>query len=225
MDSLGDRIKGYEKIFSFRGVKRIPLMIRVDGKAFHTFTKNFIKPFDNKLMEAMINSALYVAKNMQGFKIAYVQSDEVTFLLTDYDSIETEGWFDYKLTKVISTSAALMSVIFNNYIVTDKLPTFDSRAFTVPKDDVINAFLWRAKDWERNSLQMYCRSFFSHAELNKKRKNDMHKMLHKIGKNWSNDLTNAQKNGTFIINTDEGIVIRDDILPTYKSLSDNLKNF
>ncbi len=219
MCTLGDRIKSYERTFSGNALKRMPLMIRVDGRSFHTFTKGLQRPFDKKLMLAMVQSATHVAKEMQGFKVAYVQSDEVTFCLTDYDTIETEGWFGYKLNKVVSISATLMSVAFNKYFENDKMPIFDSRAFTLPKDDVVNAFLWRAKDWERNSLQMYCRSFFSHKELYKKKREDMHEMLFEINKNWATDLSEQERNGTFLINTDNGIVRRDDILPNYTSLN------
>jgi tRNA(His) 5'-end guanylyltransferase len=98
-------------------------------------------------------------------------------------------------------------------------PVFDSRAFTVPTDDVVNAFLWRAKDWERNSLQMYCRAFFSHKELHLKKRDDMHEMLHSIGRNWARDLSDQEKNGTFIISTDDGNITRTDILPNYESIN------
>jgi len=221
MASLGDRIKRYEKTFSYIAVKRMPLMIRVDGRAFHTFTRNFKKPFDTDFISAMVKSAQYVAENIQGFKVAYIQSDEVTFCITDYDSLESEGWFNYELSKIISISASMMSVAFNKFFPTDKMPVFDSRAFTIPKEDVVNAFLWRAKDWERNSLQMYCRSFFSHKQLHKKKKEDMHNMLHEKGYNWSTDLTNQEKNGTFLIKTGKYIIQRYNIEPRYVSLEKN----
>ncbi|MDD5343304.1 MAG: tRNA(His) guanylyltransferase Thg1 family protein [Smithella sp.] len=216
---LGDRIKKYEKTFTHSALKRMPLMIRVDGRAFHTFTKNLIRPFDNGLISAMVKAATYTAKDMQGFRAAYIQSDEATFLLTDYESFETEGWFDYELPKVISISAALMSVAFNHFYPTDKLPVFDSRAFTIPKEDVVNAFVWRAKDWERNSIQMYTRSFFSHEQLHQKNREDMHEMLHSVGKNWATDLSSQERNGTFLIKTDAEIIERTDILPTYVSIN------
>lgn len=164
--SLADRIKRYEKTFSFQTMNRMPVMIRVDGRAFHTFTKGMNKPFDKSLINAMVFAACDVAKEMQGFKVGYVQSDEATFCLTDYDRLESQGWFDYDLAKMVSISAALMSVAFNYDFIKpqhdDQRAFFDSRAFSVPVDDVVNAFLWRARDWERNSLQMYARSFFSH---------------------------------------------------------------
>lgn len=221
-DSLGDRIKGYEKTFMHSAVKRMPLMIRVDGRAFHTLTRN-LPPFDPNFMDAMESAARDTAKDMQGFKAAYVQSDEVTFWLTDYDSLETEGWFKYKLPKVISISAATMSVTFNEAFtipVGGTLPVFDSRAFTVPKEEVVNTFLWRAKDWERNSLQMYCRTFFSHKQLHKKNKASLHEMLHSIGKNWVNDLSDRERNGTFLLRSGRNIVHTYTVKPTYESIND-----
>ncbi len=194
--SLAKRMKRYELTTRHYLIKKIPVIIRVDGKAFHTLTKGMDKPFDRTLMEAMAKAAFKTSQHMQGFKAAYIQSDEVTFLLTDYDSIETDAWFDYNIAKLVSISASYMSLYFYTYM--EKLAVFDSRAFNVPVEDVVNNFLWRAKDWERNSLQMYARSFFSHKELLNKNHNDIHEMLHDIGKNWATDLDDICKNGTFI---------------------------
>lgn len=218
--NLGDRIKNYEKSFRQCAVHRMPLMIRVDGRAFHTFTRGCKRPFDTTLMSAMVKAAHEVARDMQGFKAAYIQSDEATFCLTDYDDINTSGWFDYELPKVISISAALMTAHFNKFYPNDKCPVFDSRAFSVPADDVVNAFLWRAKDWERNSLQMYARSFFSHKDLHGKKKEDIHEMLHGIGKNWTIDLKPVMRNGTFIRKGATGTLETNfNVKPTYADVN------
>ena len=216
---LADRMKIYEKTFSFNTLKRMPLIIRVDGRAFHSFTSNLTKPFDVNFMNAMINAAIYISKDMHGFKVAYIQSDEVTFFLTDYDNLETEGWFGYKLNKIVSISAALMSVAFNMFFSSKKLAVFDSRAFTVPKEEVVNIFLWRAKDWQRNSIQMYAKSFFSYKELHGKKCKDIHEMLYQKGKNWATDLSDRERNGTFIINDGSQLVERNDIIPTFESIN------
>lgn len=216
---LGDRIKRYEAVSHYTATGRTPLMIRVDGRAFHTFTRGMDRPFDQKLTDAMVNAATDVAAEMQGFKAAYIQSDEVTFCVTDYDRIESQGWFDYDLMKVVSISAALMTARFILHMGTGKTPVFDGRAFSVPANDLVNAFLWRAKDWERNSLQMYARANFSHKQLHGKNKQAMHDMLHGIGKNWATDLTPQQKNGTFLIRHEDGIAERHDILPTYDAVN------
>ena len=225
MEALGNRIKGYETVSRNFLCKRTPVMVRVDGRAFHTFTRGADRPFDKRIMDSMVAAATAVAIDMQGFKAAYVQSDEATFLMTDYDDINTEGWFGYNLSKIISLSASIMSVEFNKWYGTDKgndcisTAVFDSRAFNVPRDDVANAFLWRMKDWERNSLQMYCQSVFSHKQLHKKNKDDMHEMLHQEGKNWTTDLTDQQKNGTWIVKKDFSLVAKCDVLPRYDNVA------
>ena len=218
--SLGGRIKRYEKVTRHFATQRMPLIIRVDGKAFHTFTKDMSKPFDNALILAMVRAARDTAEVMQGFKAAYIQSDEVTFCLTDYDKTGSQGWFGYNIQKIISISAATMSVNFNKHLPTNRSPVFDSRAFNVPKEDVVNTFLWRAQDWERNSLQMYARAFFSHKELHKKNKSNIHEMLRKIGKNWITDLRPEEKNGSFIIPDSNGVLtLRQDITPRFEVIN------
>jgi len=237
MTSLGDRMKGYEKTFSHKLMKRNPIIIRLDGKAFHTFTNYLKKPFDYRFIIRMIMAAKNTCNQIQGFKCAYVQSDEISILCTDYDKLETEGWFDYKIQKIASISAAFMSVEFiNNDFIRNviqkyhinNLPVFDSRVFSIPKDEVVNYFLWRSRDWKRNSIQMYARKFFSHKELQKKKQEDIHEMLHKIGKNWTTDLSNTIKNGTFFKkydNIEENQTYRSKyytsniVMPTYESIS------
>lgn len=224
-DSLGYRMKSYEFVYKDSLIKKIPVIVRVDGRAFHTLTRNFDKPFDLNFINTMVSSSLYLASNMQGFKLAYIQSDEASFLLTDCETDKTQGWFDYNRQKIISISASLMTAAFNSlYKFEENFPVFDSRAFNIPKEDVLNYFLWRAKDWKRNSLQMYSRAYFSHKELQNKKQEDMHEMLHSIGKNWS-DLPQILKNGTFLYKSEDGkISIRNDVLPKYEALSETFEN-
>lgn len=216
MDSIGIRMKKYENVSRHFLTPRMPVIVRVDGRAFHSLTKRAEKPFDQHFMNAMVNAAFDVSQDIQGFKAAYIQSDEVTFLMTDYDDINTQGYFNYNHQKIVSITASMMSVCFNKYYGNSQKPAvFDSRAFNVPREDVVNNFLWRAKDWERNSLQMYARSLFSHKELHKKNSSDIHEMLHSIGKNWTTDLTSQQKNGTFIIGNDFNVEIK----PSYEDIN------
>jgi tRNA(His) 5'-end guanylyltransferase len=203
---IGDRMKSnYEDRYRIKLTRRTPVIIRVDGKAFHTLTVGLDKPFDKNFMDAMIYAASLTSKEMQGFKMGYIQSDEVSFLLTDYDYLDTDAWFDFSLQKLVSISAAYMTLFFNQYCQLN-IPrswigggVFDSRAFNIPMEEVANYFLWRCKDWERNSVSMYCQSFFSHTEMMNKARADQHEMLHSIGKNWATDLTPREKNGTFIL--------------------------
>lgn len=219
-DSLGDRMKRYENVYRLQAIRRLPLIVRVDGRAFHSLTRSCEKPFDKNFINAMVTSALFVAEEMQGFRLAYVQSDEVTFYLSDTETLETQPWFDNTLFKIVSIAAALMSVEFTAYFLPSSTAVFDARAFTVPPEEVTNCFLWRAKDWERNSLQMYARSFFSHKELHLKNREAIHEMLHSIGKNWATDLSEQEKNGTFIQRTDDGYMMRCDVLPTFQAINE-----
>lgn len=210
-DTLGDRIKKYEKTTNYRLLPKSPLFIRIDGRAFHTFTRGCDKPFDKVLIDAMVYAAQMTAKEMSGFKLAYVQSDEATFMLSDYDSFETQGWFDYELNKVVSISASAFTAYFNSYWFnhkeagrgyagTDgesKLAMFDSRAFTVPIDDAPNAFIWRQRDWERNAVQMMARSMYSHKQCEGKKIPELLEMISQK-EAWYNDLKPQLKNGTWI---------------------------
>jgi len=219
-DSLGDRIKRYEASYNHKAVQRMPLIIRVDGKAFHTLLRKAKKPFDENVQKSMLYAAKALAKEIQGFKAAYIQSDEATFVMTDYDTLNTCGWFNYEINKIISITASTMSVAFSRSFRRDGI--FDSRIFSVPKDDVANVFLWRARDWHRNSIQMYARSFFSNRELHGKKIPEIHEMLFAIGKNWS-ECKNIDKNGVFIFNEENEFVISDSILPKYKDIAERIE--
>lgn len=221
MKSIGDRIKeNYENRARYELTRRIPVIIRIDGRAFHTFTRGMNRPFDQKLIDAMVESARVVANSVQGCKAAYVQSDEASFLVTDYDTLQTDAWFGYNKSKVESISASIMTASFNRIMSIGTDAYFDSRSFNVPREEVSNYFLWRALDWERNSLTMYAGSFFSHKQLHGMNSADKHEMLHEIGKNWTTDLTSQQRNGTFIISGE----VRTDILPTYDQIDSVLSN-
>lgn len=218
--NLGDRIKRYEASYHRVATVRTPLMVRVDGREFHSFTRGMNRQFDENIIGAMVSAAADVANEMQGFKAGYVQSDEATFCLTDYDKLDSQGWFDYDVAKVTSIAAALMSVWFIKHLGTDKTPVFDGRAFSVPAHDVVNAFLWRAQDWQRNSLNMYARSCFSQKALHGKKAADIHEMLRGIGRNWATDWPDVVKNGTFLIKSESGITVRFDVLPTYDAINE-----
>lgn len=112
---LANRMKEYEKRNQYYLQKRIPVAIRVDGRSFHTFTKGFQRPFDKILMTAMQETAKYMCENIQGAKFAYVQSDEITIILVDYDTLETDGWFNYRTDKLCSISASMATMAFNKY--------------------------------------------------------------------------------------------------------------
>ena len=113
-DSLGDRMKGYENAFRHYLPRRMPVIIRIDGKAFHTYTKGFYKPFDSILMKTMQETAYELCKKIEGVKLAYVQSDEISLLLTNDDTLETEPWFGNNLQKLCSIAASIATLAFHN---------------------------------------------------------------------------------------------------------------
>jgi tRNA(His) 5'-end guanylyltransferase len=112
-DSLGDRMKQYEGIPKTNLMRRNPVIIRIDGKAFHTFTRGFQRPFDNILIESMQETMKYLCENIQGCKLGYCQSDEISLLLTDYETINTAAWFDYQVQKMCSIAASMATLAFN----------------------------------------------------------------------------------------------------------------
>lgn len=115
-DSLGTRMKTYyEEVPKFRLYRRTPVAIRIDGKAFHTFTRGFKKPFDEILIKSMQQTMLYLCENIQGCVLGYTQSDEITLILQDYKTLTTSAWFDYEIQKVCSISASMATMAFNKY--------------------------------------------------------------------------------------------------------------
>lgn len=115
-DSLGDRMKeNYENRSKTYLVRRMPVIIRLDGKAFHTFTKGLKKPYDEIFHNAMNATMKYLCENIQGCKLGYTQSDEITLLLTDYDTLTTDAWFDYSVQKMCSVSASMATMAFNKF--------------------------------------------------------------------------------------------------------------
>ena len=195
-ESLGDRMKGnYESRVQISLIRRMPVIIRLDGKSFHTLTRGCDKPFDDSLASCMADTMLFLCSEIQGVKCAYLQSDEMSLLLTDFDTLATMAWFDYNIQKVVSISASLASVKFSE--LWGHGACFDSRAFNIPKEEVANYFVWRQKDWIRNSVAMLAQVHFSQKQLHTKGQADMHDMLHKKDVNWS-DLHPKWKNGQFI---------------------------
>ena len=113
-DDLGKRMKEYyEGIPKTKLMRKTPVMIRIDGKAFHTFTKGFQKPFDEVLIKSMQETTKYLCENIQGCVLGYTQSDEISLVLVDYKNFETSAWFDYEIQKMCSIAASMATIAFN----------------------------------------------------------------------------------------------------------------
>ncbi len=216
-DNLGDRMKGYERVYNYKLVRRTPVIIRVDGKAFHTVTKVITAEIDpteaygpgEMLHRVMMQTALNMCKNMQNCVLAYTQSDEISFLLRDWDKHETEQWFDGTIQKIASISASMATICFSDawafiFGGRPKNAMFDARAYNVPKEDVENYFIWRQKDATRNSIQMIARKHFSHKELHGKNGNQIQEMLwSEHDCNWNDYLTWKKRGAAIYRKSDE----------------------
>lgn len=201
-DSLGDRMKEfYENRTRNFLPRRTYTIIRVDGKAFHSYTRGLVRPFDEKLVNDMDETACYMCKNIQGAKFAFVQSDEISILLTDFEGLTTDAWFDGNIQKMASISASLATAKFNE-LRPNKIALFDSRVFTIPSDiEVENYFIWRQQDTTRNSISSVAQSMFSHRELENKNTDQMQEMCFQKGVNW-NDFSAKLKRGRLIVKQD-----------------------
>ena len=197
-DELGNRMKSnYEDVTRYYLSRRTPVILRLDGKAFHTFTKGFDKPFDSILVEAMQYTTEQLCKNIQGCVFGYCQSDEISLLLVDYKKLNSDAWFGYNIQKCSSVAASLAANYFNSYLLdcvtsfksfkqddeanflSNKLfkASFDARIFNIPKEEVVNYFIWRQNDCIRNAINSIGQYYFSHKNLQHKNVSQIREML------------------------------------------------
>ena len=206
-DNLGSRMKEfYEQVPKTRLLRRTPVAIRIDGKAFHTFTRNFRKPFDGLLVMTMQDTMKYLCENIQGCVFGYTQSDEITLILCDYQTLTSSAWFDYEVQKMCSVAASMATLAFmksfekyfnikqKDYFEKDlsdeekqyffhlcdaleKGAMFDARCFNIPREEVTNLLYWRQLDAIRNSIQMAGQANFKYKELHGKSCSDILQML------------------------------------------------
>jgi tRNA(His) 5'-end guanylyltransferase len=237
-NKIMDRMKSYyEDRTRYKLTRRTNTIIRIDGKAFSNYTKGLKRPFDEGLINDMDETAEFLCQNIQGAKFAYVQSDEISILITDYDDVSTHSWFDGNLQKMASIAASLATAKFNQLryarfekykseMTTDpmgqvdkrydpehstyKLAMFDARVFQIPyQEEVINYFIARQQDATRNSISSVAQTNFSAKELNGKKTSDMQDMLMlEKGINW-NDFSPREKRGTLIRKVERHFVRKD----------------
>lgn len=195
-DELGERMKeNYENRTRYMLPRRSYTIIRLDGKAFHTYTKGFKRPYDLGLMRIMDQTAIALCERIQNVKLAYVQSDEISIVLTDFETIHTDAWFGGNVQKIASVSASIATAHFNNGMYLDedimasmeKIAYFDSRVYTIPdRTEVQNYLVWRQQDATRNSIQMGAQSLYSQKLLNGMNASKLQDMMHEKGVNWNN---------------------------------------
>jgi len=224
--SIGDRMKKYEDATDYVLVPRTPCIIRVDGKTFHTMTRRWVcaRPFDTLLQSAMCQTAMYLCQNIQGAVIAYTQSDEISVGVVDYHTIDANAWFDRRVQKMASVAAAMATVSFNYCwgMTRDRLEwplekhaLFDARVFTLPRDEVVNYFIWRQQDAVRNSVNMAAQSIFYHKRLRGKSSSELQEMLFEAGINW-NDYPTISRRGACIVKRPVTVTSHDTTVERYR---------
>ena len=246
---IGERIKSYyEDRYRMYLPRRTYTIIRVDGKSFKNYTKDLSRPFDKGFIEDMNQTSTHLCENIMGSKFAYVASDEISILLTDFDETYTEAWFDGNLQKMASIAASLATAKFNQLrmarfaknnidpmaslassmmdqtmspgeIENFKLAMFDARVFQIPyQEEVINYFIWRQQDCTRNSISSVAQSLYSHKELEGKKTDEMQEMIFQKGTNW-NDYTPREKRGALIRKVEKKFVRKEAVVvPSEKTV-------
>lgn len=198
------RMKGYERQFNVALDPNEPVIVRVDGRCFHTFTKNFQKPFDDVLSRTMRDTMQYLCENVQGCVLGYTQSDEISLLLANYLNERAEPFFGYRIQKLCSVIASMATAAFLDRYEANvedyenefdelferyykhKYVTFDCRAFNIPKEEVTNYFYWRQSDAFRNAVNMIARTHYSDKQLKNKSRDEVIGMLHEKNDYLSN---------------------------------------
>ena len=202
-DALGDRMKLYEMAEAGRRfMPLLPIMARVDGRAFHSFTKGLKRPFDPLMTRGMIETAMALAEDT-GACMVYTQSDEISLAWHSTDP-ESQVWFDGRICKMTSQLAALATLHFYRFVTQHmswyafKKPTFDARCWQVPnRAEGANVFLWREWDAVKNSVSMAASTYYSPTELHGKNGPEKQDMLRAKDIDW-NDYPVSFKRGTYI---------------------------
>lgn len=211
--ALGDRMKGYEADWELRVAPYEPILVRLDGHKFSKFTKRcFNRPFDDEFKNAMKYASAQLLTEFNALTV-FTQSDEITIYISP--QITEEEWlsnefpdkthiYNGRTQKIASLAASFASIKFNEYL--DQVDSkakghgyFDGRTFTVPNsDEVVNNFIFRARDGERNSKAVWARKFMSAKECANKTGNEMVEMVKEnYGQDWEKDVDNHYKYGTF----------------------------
>lgn len=189
-ESMGDRQKLFEgQEASRRLLPGLPVLARLDGRAFHTFCRGLAKPYDERMSLAMIETTKYLVEKTNA-SVGYTQSDEISLAFPNLSASQTI-FFEGKVQKICSVLASMAAAKFNQEVafrIPDKareLPVFDARVWAVPSLEIAaEHFLWREADATRNSLTMAAHAHYSHKELHKAGYAQKHEMLHAKGVNW-----------------------------------------
>lgn len=191
---LDDRMKAYEDVNRHFLTPRMPAVIRLDGKAFHTLTRGEPKPYSQFFQHCMVQAASLLLNVVPG-RMAYCQSDEVSILLVDYNKFDSQQWFGGNIQKMVSVSASAMGVFFSNLFKENGF--FDARVFTVPERDIENYFVWRQDDCVRNAISGAAQANFSNKQLHGMSQSRMLEMMDNKGYRFY-DLPLSFRQGTVV---------------------------
>ena len=228
-NELTNRMKNYyENRSKTYLMRRTPVIVRVDGKAFHTFTKGMKKPFDDIITKSMQDTMLYLCEHMQGAVFGYTQSDEITIVLVDYKNLDSQALYDYSVQKLCSITASMATFAFNKAFAkridkdsfyqqkADMGALFDARCFNIPKEEVVNCIIWRQLDGMRNAISSVGQNYFSQKELNKKTSDNIKQMLLEKGVDFEQFPTESKlgsacfkENGKFKVDTEMPFIVMD----------------
>lgn len=203
-DGLGDRCKDLEQREAGRAAMRgLPLLARLDGRAFHTFTRGLTRPYDPAMSRCMIETARTLVEETQA-RVAYTQSDEITLAWYEPADGATTYLFDGRWQKLGSVLAGLASARFNQLVAEHLpakaalLPHFDCRLWQVPTlADALDVFVWRESDAVKNSISMAASALYSDRELHGQDSAAKQELLFQRGVNW-NDYPAFFKRGTYL---------------------------
>lgn len=195
--TLGDRMKAYEAATSTVLPDKCWAVIRLDGKAFHSYTRNLDKPFSKSLHTDMDLLMKFLCTQIEGAVFAYTQSDEISIILHNLSSPNQQLWFDGKVQKIVSVTASYAGACWAKLRRDgDNYGVFDARVFALPcVEEVINYLLWRQRDCEKNAVFMAASEYFSHKELTGKTAQQKISMLENLGEIWLTDYTDRQRWG------------------------------
>lgn len=217
-DTLGDRLKEQERAEAGRKVQpNLPLIARLDGRAFHTFTRGLGRPYDKRLSDLMIDTTKHLVQFTHAV-VGYTQSDEITLAWLPSEMPNSGYLFDGKYQKLTSTLASVATGFFVKNLAAripekaNALPTFDARVWNVPdlRDAYLN-FLWRQDDAIKNSISMAAQAHFSHSTLHGVDGQQKRELLFQAGYPWEKEPP-FFKWGTFIQRQVRSVVLSEEEL-------------
>lgn len=198
---LSNRMKIYESGYDQTLTPNLPIIIRIDGKSFHSWTKGCEKPYDRNLLNLFDKTTRFLIEKTNAV-VGYTQSDEINLVLWNYNKPESQVFFNGRTNKLNSVIASMTTAYFNS-LASVQFPEkpfafFDARSFAVPSlEEAVNHLIWREQDAVRNSIQLLAQSLYSQNQLHKKNSSDLHDLLHDKGVNWNDEPSRFRRGGYF----------------------------